>query len=87
MIVYAEGNGSGYTNHYCKWHPDLNVTKKKYNIPARHNGGANFLYADLHVKMRKYEHFPSVNYGYQHSGPIWAQVPAAPESGKIYSQQ
>lgn len=86
LIVYTEGNGSGYTNYYCKWHPDLNAAKKKYNIPARHLGSANFIYGDLHVKMWKYEQFPSANYGYQYNGPIWQPYPAAAEAGRIYVQ-
>ena len=84
LIAYAEGNGSGYTNYYCKWASGLSDSNKMNNIPARHDGGANFIYADLHVKTLKYERFPSANYGYQYDGPIWSPTPAAPAAGRIY---
>ena len=86
LVTYADGNGSGYTNYYCKWIPGLSDTYKLNNIPARHNGGANFLYGDLHVKMLNYGQFPSASYGYQYDGPIWNPFPAAPVAGKIYIQ-
>ena len=84
IVVYTDGNGSGYTNYNCRWSSSQSNTAKKRNIPARHLGGANFLYGDMHVKMLKYEKFPSSNHGYQYNGPIWSPDPAAPVSGQIY---
>ena len=86
LVVYTDGNGQGFTNYYCRWSPSLSENNKKYNVPARHNGGANFLYGDLHVKILKYEQFPSAGYGYQYDGPIWNPFPAAPRAGFIYIQ-
>ena len=86
LVVYTDGNGSGYTGYYCRWYPTLPDfdKNKKYNIPARHVGSANFVYADMHVKTLKYEQFPSAGHGYQYNGPIWYPAPGTPAAGKIY---
>ena len=83
LIYYTDGSGSGYTDYRCKWASDGADVR---NIPARHNGGANFCYADGHVKTRQWSEFPSYKYGYQDDGPIWNPDPAAPIAGKIYVQ-
>ena len=83
LIYYTDGSGCGYTDYRCKWFPG---DPKKENIPARHKGGANFCYADGHVKTRQWSDYPSYKYGYQHDGPIWDPVPKAPAAGKIYVQ-
>ena len=83
LIYYTDSSGSGVTDYRCKWASDGANNK---NIPARHNGGANFCYADGHVKTRQWSEFPSYKYGYQHSGPIWLPLPSAPAEGQIYVQ-
>ena len=86
LIYYADSSGSGYTNAYCKWSPSCSDDNKIANIPARHNGGANFCYADGHVKTRPWSEYPSRNYGYQNNGPIWWPFPSAWDYKSIYVQ-
>ena len=83
LVFYTDGSGRGYTDYRCKWASDGADVR---NIPARHNGGANFAYADGHVKTRPWSDYPSYKYGYQYDGPIWYPTPAAPTAGKIYAQ-
>ena len=83
LITYTDSSGSGATLYDCKWAPGK---ADPDNIPARHNGGANFSYMDGHVKTRKWSEFPSSNHGYQSDGPIWYPFPAAAVAGKIYLQ-
>ena len=83
LIYYTDGSGQGKTDYRCKW---IAGDPKTMNIPARHKGGANFCYADLHVKTRLWSEYPSYKYGYQYDGPIWSPTPAAPTAGKIYVQ-
>ena len=59
IVFLADGSGVGRTNYYCRWDPSQSSDKNAYNIPARHNGGANFLHGDLHVEYRKWEMFPA----------------------------
>ena len=71
LVFYADGSGYGITDYRCKWHPDYNKDDQfRCNIPARHNGGANFVYGDLHVGYLKWEAYPSHKYGFAES-PYW----------------
>ena len=84
LIMYTDSAGGGNTDHRCRWHPEL--TGLAHIIPPRHAGGANFCYADLHVKFRMEEEFPGLKYGYQSDGPIWKPNPGKPSKGWIYTQ-
>ena len=68
LIFYTDSSGSGYTDYRCKW---IAGDAKKQNIPARHKGGANFAYGDMHVGFIKWERYPSFKYGFSTS-PYWA---------------
>lgn len=71
LVFYADGSGYGITDHSCKWHPNQNKAAQwECNIPARHNGGANFVYGDLHAGYLKWEAYPSNDYGFPAS-PHW----------------
>lgn len=67
LLVYmADSGGSGYTDYRCR-----TASYDVRNIPARHNGSANFLYADFHVAPIKWEAFPALMLGTQYNGPVW----------------
>lgn len=65
LVAYADGSGYGQTDYRCRWHPDF-TAESQYcnNIPARHKGGANFIYGDLHVGSLRFDEFPCYKYGY-----------------------
>ena len=63
IVFLADGSGVGRTNYYCRWDASQGSDKTSHNIPARHNGGANFLHGDLHVEYRKWEKYPAYVYG------------------------
>ena len=65
LVTFADGSGYGVTDYRCRWHPDFtSINQLCNNIPARHKGGANFIYGDLHVGSLRYEEFPCYKYGY-----------------------
>lgn len=71
LIFYADGSGWGGSDYRCKWHPDYTKdSTMRFNIPARHKGGANFTYGDGHVNFIKWEQYPSNKYGFPQS-PYW----------------
>jgi prepilin-type N-terminal cleavage/methylation domain-containing protein/prepilin-type processing-associated H-X9-DG protein len=84
LIFYTDSAGGGGTDYRCRWHPDM--TSFARVIPPRHGNGANFSYADLHVKSRPLEEFPSSKYGYQTDSAIWSPAPGKPQNGWIYTQ-
>ena len=67
LVFYADGSGKGGADYRCRWHTDGNDDK---TIPARHKGGANYVYGDLHAAWLDYEKFPSYKYGYS-TYPHW----------------
>ena len=65
LIFFADGSGNGQTDQRCRWHQDLSSADDAYaSLPARHKGGGNFLYGDLHVNYLKWEEYPGKKYGY-----------------------
>ena len=65
LVLYADGSGNGQTDQRCRYHPDLTGNDVKLlSLPARHKGGANFFYGDLHGECLKWEQFPCIKYGY-----------------------
>jgi len=84
LIVSTDGTGTGDVDYRGRWHADN--TGQSSTVPPRHGGSANYLYADWHVKTRKWEEFPGIKYNYQETGPIWSPAPAAPRNGWIYTQ-
>ena len=72
LVYMADSCGSGLINHNCVWYAGQSTSYAKYNIPARHNNGANFLYGDLHVTRLNWEQFPSEYYkSGTYNGPAW----------------
>ena len=69
LVFFADGSGKGETDYRCKWHPDI-TSNIHLQLPARHKGGANFTYGDLHVGFLKWDSYPSNKYGYPLS-PTW----------------
>ena len=58
LVYMADSSGSGQTDYRCRTNSyNLN------NIPGRHNGSANFLYADFHVSAIRWENFPATATG------------------------
>ena len=84
LIVYTDGVGLGGVDYRCRWHADAESFARM--IPPRHAGSGNFGYADLHVKSRPFEEFPSSRFNYQENGPIWRVEPEPPRAGWIYTQ-
>lgn len=64
MVIFTDGSGDGQTYYNCKWHPSQNDETNRYQVPARHKGGANFFYGDLHGEYLLWNKFPSSKYGY-----------------------
>lgn len=73
LVYMSDSCGTGEVNYNCRWHPDISEdTKTRKNVPARHTGGANFLYADLHVVKLQWDKFPCYKYGTAvWDGPVW----------------
>jgi len=67
LVFYADGSGRGMTDYRCK--SSSNDTAKNKNIPARHKGGANFVFADLHVGYWRWEEFPTSS-----TSPHWSDA-------------
>ena len=63
LVFYADGNGKGETDYRCRWHSE-DTDSKSYHLPARHKGGGNFTYGDLHVSFLKWERYPCNKYGF-----------------------
>jgi prepilin-type N-terminal cleavage/methylation domain-containing protein/prepilin-type processing-associated H-X9-DG protein len=70
FVVGADGAGyNAATDYRCASATGSNASRR---VPARHGGGANFLYGDFHVDFLNYSAFPDMtkakvlNYG-----PIW----------------
>ncbi len=69
VLVYsADGSGTGYTDYRCNGSDTANGIKR--NVPARHVGSANFMYADFHVRTIPYASYPSLNL-VKYNGPVW----------------
>ena len=52
-IYIAEANENAAGDHY---HPNLGIAEMKEELaPRRHNGGANYLFADLHARWMRFE--------------------------------
>ena len=58
LVYMTDGGGQGYVDYRCNG--SVTDTGKKRNVPARHAGGANFMYADFHVKTYPFAAYPSV---------------------------
>ena len=59
LVYMADSGGSGTTDYRCRTVSSYHIN----NIPGRHNGSANFLYADFHVSPIRWENFPSIYTG------------------------
>ncbi len=69
LVHMSDSGGTGSVDYRCRWDE-----YKAENVPALHNGSANFLYADSHVTQIKWDAFPSSNHGnarVQWDGPVW----------------
>jgi prepilin-type N-terminal cleavage/methylation domain-containing protein/prepilin-type processing-associated H-X9-DG protein len=70
-VYITDGGGSRNTDYRCSGSDTATGITK--NVPGRHVGSANFLYADFHVKTIRYNDFPSVAIGY-YNGPTWCPI-------------
>ena len=75
-VYMADGSGYGYTDYRCNGSTSSNGVGR--NVPGRHVGGANFLYADFHVKYFRFHDYPSSNKVYW-KGVTWNPI-AAPSN-------
>ena len=66
LVFFADGSGNGQTDRRCRWHQDLSANEVPFALPARHKGGGNFIYGDLHVGYLKWEEYPGAKYGYDY---------------------
>ena len=58
LVYMCDGSGSGLTDYRCRKEDPTDFTEK--NVPGRHVGGANFLYADFHVTFYSWQNMPSM---------------------------
>ena len=68
-VYMAESCGYGNTDYRLQF-SDKSEEGMNKNAPPRHNGAANFMYADLHVKSLRYAeypYYPKVKY----TGSVW----------------
>ena len=72
LVYAADGSGGGLTDYRCRNNESDYEDKE---IPGRHVGGANFLYADFHVKYFRWQDFPS-KLKVQWNGVTWNPFPA-----------
>lgn len=70
-VYMTDGGGQGYTDYRCSGSSTDTGIKK--NVPGRHVGSANFMYADFHVSTIRYNDFPSVTRGF-YNGPTWCPI-------------
>ena len=71
LVYMADGSGSGLTDYRCR---NLETDYSAKEIPGRHVGGANFLYADFHVQTFRWLDFPS-KLKVQWNGVTWNPFP------------
>ena len=57
-VYMADNCGWGNIDYRCTYRSDYTEDGKGKSVPPRHNGGANFLYADGHVRYIKYAAYP-----------------------------
>ena len=57
LVFMSDGCGQGFVDHRCGGSTgSVGILR---SVPARHGGGANFMYADFHVKTLPYAGFPA----------------------------
>ena len=57
-VYMADNCGWGNIDYRCTYDPTYSGDGQAKSVPPRHNGGANFLYADGHTKFIKYAEYP-----------------------------
>ena len=73
LVYMCDGSGSGLTDYRCR---NYEAEYSNKEVPGRHVGGANFLYADFHVQFFRWQDFPS-KLKVQWNGVTWNPFPAA----------
>ena len=73
LVYMADGSGSGLTDYRCR---NYEAEYSNKEIPGRHVGGANFLYADFHVQYFRWQDFPS-KLKVKWDGVTWNPFPAS----------
>ena len=73
LVHLADGAGGGLTDYRCR---NFESDYSDKEIPGRHNGGANFLYADGHVQFFRWQDMPS-KLNVQWNGVTWNPYPPA----------
>ena len=58
LVYMCDGSGGGLTDYRTRRADPTDFTER--NVPGRHVGGANFLYADFHVTFYTWQSMPSM---------------------------
>lgn len=69
-VYMADSAGYGNTDYRCAYKASNSDDGKRKFIPPRHAGRANFMYADMHVKMLRWLEYP-VQPKYKFNGMTW----------------
>ena len=72
LVYAADGSGGGLTDYRCR---NNETDYEDKEVPGRHVGGANFIYADFHVEFFRWQDFPS-KLKVKWDGVTWNPFPA-----------
>ena len=70
-VYMADNCGWGNIDYRCTYKDKYTEDGKGKSVPPRHNGGANILYADGHVKFIKYAAYPDSD-KVRYNGLTWS---------------
>ena len=70
-VYLADGNGWGNTDYRCVYKDSYSLDGRRKAVPPRHNGKANFMWADLHVKTLSFSEFPDSS-RVSYNGQTWS---------------
>ena len=76
-VYMADNCGWGNIDYRCTYRSDYSEDGKGKSVPPRHNGGANFLYADGHVRYIKYAAYPDSS-KVAYNGLTWQPAASKP---------
>ena len=76
-VYMADSCGWGNIDYRCVFKPTYSEDGQAKSVPPRHNGKANFLYADGHVKSWLYSQFPDSS-RVRYDGWVWQPTETRP---------